>query len=85
MPSLALRAMFKISKLFKLTIFFSLLLPLSLYFFLAKGGGQLPPLPPLGSALVCFTFIPRTGVGIPKTGASFYRAQLKLDLNDRQL
>jgi len=52
MPSLALRAMFKISKLFKLTIFLSFFLPLSpLSFFLAKGGGQLPPLPPLGSAL----------------------------------
>ena len=59
MPSLALREMFKISKLFKLTFFLSFFLsfflplsPLSFYF--GQGGGQLPPLPPLGSALVLF-------------------------------
>jgi len=29
---------------------------------------------------LCFTFIPKTGVGLPETGVSFYRANLGANL-----
>jgi len=50
-PSLALRAMFKILKLFKLFFFLSSFLSL-LFPFFGQGGGAIAPFAPLGSALV---------------------------------